>query len=79
MAALKDAGFSDAEVLQAAKWLQEKVPVETIIQRLAATKALQGAGSFGGLPTASMSDEAVDIANKTGKWPPWWNGSVSTK
>lgn len=69
MAALKQAGYSDAEVAQAAQWLQQGVSSQDVVNRLAATRQLQaGSRPFAKLPTDLEAAKAVASRNQTGKW-----------
>lgn len=69
-AALKQAGYSEPEVAQAVKWLQQGKSSAEVVKRIeAARAATSGSSPFANLPTDL--DVARDVAtrNASGKWP----------
>jgi hypothetical protein len=67
-AQLKKAGYSDSEILQSVKWLQQGVSSADVVKRVEAARALQQTGPFAHLPTNLDAALSVAERNETGKW-----------
>lgn len=66
---LKQAGYSDQEIVQAVQWLKSGVSQKDVEARIQATRALQSKAPFQHLPDDFSRAQAVTERNATGRWP----------
>jgi hypothetical protein len=65
---LKSAGYSEAEVLQAAQWLQQGVSPQNVVNRIETARALQQRPAFGAGTSPEQAATRLRGRQQTGRW-----------